>query len=1516
MKNQLFSPHQYSEFGMIDLLKPIGRISLRFRRSRAGSLAALFILSVWCALSLHLGSPPAVMAAPEGFLPGAYIVDLGQPTQTVANGLKPYGLVYELVVKKGIPVKWAIAANKVKDGPDFVASGKTYRASAFIVPAEFAGEAASTIATWKAQGVIVDGPIASGFNAPIYDTITNFPNAVLDFQNGSIAQTYLTNAGIPATATGSFGSFNTYRMGYPSSLTDCDDFFAMPHADPTWANHKNLVPFLANRGFVWAACHSVSVLERVDDPGDTDTLPDMNFLSHMPPALQDSKSLKLFGAHALPTAGPYQYATSSATALPYGYGDPNLAAYPIMQFLGKIDLATQNGSEQIYIPDVGAQWRNTTAIAVYDQSNTDAVVAGTAAPPASQVKAAKMAFGPAFGLASNGLVMYEAGHSHAKATLPDNISAQRAFLNFYLLSGLVRGMNVEIDLPTNIPAGATIDLATSKTTINSGSPAVQVSGGSGSYSYQWYSSCGGTFDNPNAQNPKFTAPSSTGGSCTLRVVVKDSCNRRAIGADTTTIPIKIDVGITKKDGITQVARDQSVPYTITVTNFGTTTLAGVQIQDRAFNGNPNGTVWASATPSEGTGSALNLSGSNDPVYGELEKSTYGSDELLVSNVSGGNFKNSSGTVVTKISLTDGTPNTYNWTGLNLAPGQSATLTLTGKVNKGNNEIYIANLITAQPIDANNVVLTDTDPSNNRYYDADKLFAPLKSPDLKVTKTHSPTTPKPGDAITYTVTVQNVSTSDDAAANVQFIDLVPSSIDVTSWSCAKTNGGAAIANTDCGIPNNQTKTTNSINNITGITGTKLSKTSGSNITTLTFTIQGWVTENIGDGEITNTATVQPNMLDADLNLTNNTAIDRVTIPTTDLSIVKSDSQTAAVAGEDITYQLTVKNNGPSTVTAFDLNDTLPVDLILKVPTISNVSSGSFTYDAAVNQGTWTGLNLAVGDTATLSFNTQLKPTATGTPQGGIAVVTNTAQILTTGVKGTGGVNLIEINRSNNTSSDTDEIKYQADLGVAKSDGVSFGQQNDPLTYTLKVTNYGPSTVTSLNLLDRVTKSSLSNTSFGAISQGSLSPANPSFAYNATSDRDEVNLTWTGLNLAAGQSATVELTATVAMANGNLVNTVIVAPPNGFIDTNPANNRADDLDTIANVPPTVDLAIQKDNGQTIATPGQTVTYLIKVINRSSLPVDQIKVLDSIPPDLINSQIYPTSGDYDPNTGLWTNIYLAPNGDAQNPDNTPESVATLILEGNVKNPPTQSKLTNTATVEPPIDLKGLEINLGNNVTIDEDSYPTVSVNANANLLLVKRITAINGQTQTRNGHDLSQYRDEANNPYDDNNVTINSQPTSSDPPKDTDKWPTLNNYLLGGTDGGLTNPGDELEYSIYFLSTGSVAAQNVLFCDRLPTNVSFIPTAFNRATPAPGGVVGDRGMLTQRNGTTTALTNMADGDAARYFPPGSDPTSIYPNLKCGGPNTNGAIVVNLGTLPNATAPGTPAGAFGFVRFKGRVK
>jgi uncharacterized repeat protein (TIGR01451 family) len=211
--------------------------------------------------------------------------------------------------------------------------------------------------------------------------------------------------------------------------------------------------------------------------------------------------------------------------------------------------------------------------------------------------------------------------------------------------------------------------------------------------------------------------------------------------------------------------------------------------------------------------------------------------------------------------------------------------------------------------------------------------------------------------------------------------------------------------------------------------------------------------------------------------------------------------------------------------------------------------------------------------------------------------------------------------------------------------------------------------------------------------------------------------------------------------------------------------------------------------------------------------------------------------------------------------------------------------------------------------------------NVLLVKRITKINDRTTTFDGDVLNDYIDEANNPYDDNSITL-VEPVKPIRP-DTDKWPDLNGDgkpdLIGGINGGNVKPGDEIEYTIYYLSSGEQPANGVLFCDRVPENVTFMPTAFNNfATKNTSGLPGsDRGIIWQNNGKTESLTNTNDGDTAEYLSPGIDPTVKYPGIQCDGTNTNGVVVVKLGNLPNAIDPSVkPEDAYGFIRFKGRVK
>ncbi len=202
------------------------------------------------------------------------------------------------------------------------------------------------------------------------------------------------------------------------------------------------------------------------------------------------------------------------------------------------------------------------------------------------------------------------------------------------------------------------------------------------------------------------------------------------------------------------------------------------------------------------------------------------------------------------------------------------------------------------------------------------------------------------------------------------------------------------------------------------------------------------------------------------------------------------------------------------------------------------------------------------------------------------------------------------------------------------------------------------------------------------------------------------------------------------------------------------------------------------------------------------------------------------------------------------------------------------------------------------------TMPLTGKPNLLLVKRITAINGNStgRTVNGTDidLSQFVNDPNT-TDDNNSNWTS------------------GYLTGAIDGGVVKNGDELEYTIYFLSNGTGTAQNVLLCDRIPDNTTFLPTGFNSGSFAadPAGLPGaDRGIVLSLGLNGNALSNVGDSDRAQFFPAGVEPNTVFPNINCGGPNTTGAVVVNIGDVVNATAPGTPNTSYGFLRFRATVR
>ena len=179
------------------------------------------------------------------------------------------------------------------------------------------------------------------------------------------------------------------------------------------------------------------------------------------------------------------------------------------------------------------------------------------------------------------------------------------------------------------------------------------------------------------------------------------------------------------------------------------------------------------------------------------------------------------------------------------------------------------------------------------------------------------------------------------------------------------------------------------------------------------------------------------------------------------------------------------------------------------------------------------------------------------------------------------------------------------------------------------------------------------------------------------------------------------------------------------------------------------------------------------------------------------------------------------------------------------------------------------------------TLNVQGAPTLLLVKRITAVNGVNQTG----------------------FNDDPGTTD--DNSAYWPSpASTYLRGARSVTGIKPGDELEYTIYFVDTNGPAA-NVTLSDVLPANTAFETTAYNGLTPTDGGTAGaDSGIALALSTSslptvpTNYLSNVAGDDRGTYDVAGTK------------------VTVALASLPAATGSGTPVGSYGFVRFRVRVQ
>ncbi len=303
---------------------------------------------------------------------------------------------------------------------------------------------------------------------------------------------------------------------------------------------------------------------------------------------------------------------------------------------------------------------------------------------------------------------------------------------------------------------------------------------------------------------------------------------------------------------------------------------------------------------------------------------------------------------------------------------------------------------------------------------------------------------------------------------------------------------------------------------------------------------------------------------------------------DLAITKTDGSATEVPGTPVTYTIVVANGGPVSAVGATVTDTFP----------GTITGVSWTCVGA-GGGTCTAGPVAgnISDTVTVPVGGSVTYTATGTiASSATGSLANTASVAA-------AAGQIECNLANNSATDTNTLTPQADLAITKTDGVTSIDAGSPTSYTIVVSNSGPSDAVGATVADTFPAALLTPSTTCIASPGSSCSAVPL----AGNFNDVVTIL-------SGGSLTYTVNATVSgTASGTLSNTATVSVPGGTTDPNAGNNSATDTTTVN---PVADLSITKDDGVTTAVPGMSVTYVIVASNAGPATATNADVDDTFP------------------------------------------------------------------------------------------------------------------------------------------------------------------------------------------------------------------------------------------------------------------------------------------------------------------
>jgi uncharacterized repeat protein (TIGR01451 family) len=477
----------------------------------------------------------------------------------------------------------------------------------------------------------------------------------------------------------------------------------------------------------------------------------------------------------------------------------------------------------------------------------------------------------------------------------------------------------------------------------------------------------------------------------------------------------------------------------------------------------------------------------------------------------------------------------------------------------------ASTTTFDPTDENNSAATSTTVSG------------LMEADLGVTKS-GPNVAAPDTDVAYTITVTNAGP--DPAQMVTLDDTLPGTMTFVSLT---QNSGPAFS---CTTPMAGTGGTVSCSGATLNSGA-----------VATFTLVGHIPSGTASGTFySNTSTVMTTTNDP--NSDNNSDVTGLTVTTIDVSINKT-GPAMATAGGPIAWTLTASNVGSGNALNVTISDTLPSGTTF-VSLIQNSGPAAMCSTPGAGQGGTITCSIAMLNTAAsadFTLNASIDPSVAAG-----STLSNTATVT---------VGNDDVNGANDSSTANTTIAGSADLAVVKS-GPATVNAGSNLTYTVTLTNSGPSAAANVSLTDAVP----ANTTFVSETQ----TAGPTFSCTAPAMGATGTITCTAATFAVGATATFQIVvqASPAVANGTTIgNTANVT------STTPDPSMGNNSST-ANTATTssADLSAVK-TGPAAASGGTNVSYGITVTNSGPSNASTVALTDTLPANTVFISMNVNSG-----------------------------------------------------------------------------------------------------------------------------------------------------------------------------------------------------------------------------------------------------------------------------------------------------